>query len=78
MATYVQCVPVQLYRYANCACIIHVCICITTKALKLGSQYDNRLPFHLFRIVPFGRLMFELFTNYRSLVPFPSLQFTLC
>ena len=32
---------------------------------------------HSFRIVPFGRLMFELFTNYHSLVPFPSLKFKL-
>ena len=46
--------------------------------LKAGSQYDDRVSFRSFRIVPFGRLMFELFTNYRSLVPFPSLQFTLC
>ena len=48
------------------------------QSIKLGSQYDDRLPFHSFRIVPFSRLMFELFTNYHSLVPFPSLQFTLC
>ena len=41
--------------------------------LKLGSQYDDRSLFRSFCIVPFGRLMFELLTNYRSLVPFPSL-----
>ena len=41
------------------------------RRVKLGSQYDNRLPFHSFFIIPFGCLMFELFTNYRSLVPFP-------
>ena len=46
--------------------------------LKAGSQYDDRVSFRSFRIVPFGRLTFELFINYRSLVPFPSLQFTLC
>ena len=51
---------------------------IPTVCIKLGSQYDDRLPFHSFCIVPFGHLMFELFTNYRSLVAFPSLQFTLC
>ena len=56
----------------------HVEFIASCSSLKLGSQYDDRLPFRSFRIVPFGRLMFELFINYRSLVPFPSLQFTLC
>ena len=46
--------------------------------IKAGSQYDDRVSFRSFRIVPFGSLTFELFTNYRSLLPFPSLQFTLC
>ena len=36
--------------------------------VKLGLQYDDRLPFRSFRIVPFGHLMFKLFTNYHLLV----------
>ena len=59
--------------------VVRVSCYIAFYCIKLGSQYyDDRLPFRSFRIVLFGRLMFELFTNYCSLVPFLSLLFTLC
>ena len=37
--------------------------------LKAGSQYDDRLSFRSFCIIPFCLLTFKLFTNYCLLVP---------